>query len=349
MSALRYHPDRNPGKELEFIAEFQAIQAAHEILSDPQQRMKYDTARARLRAGYGKYYSTSGANTSRKTSAGGYNFASGPKPPPFSARPQPFQNGPSTGARRYASYARAAPQRPWGKKHDEGQARADAYRGFQGMKNSPSMPGRGGFANSGQSPRPKSAYEYFEPPPMRGGNNTGPSRSHTSARRKQGFTPGTAGGDEPMAANTSAYSSVPREEGVPGSNNRGRPSAQNGSPWTDQTNAHDARSRELACPNPPKQPHRPDLAPTGIGAQLALPRPAWERYVGELNTYMREWDGFNRRILQHFSARQEANESAIEEDVQIQKHWDVACELHWECILELRKLQIWISNGGKLI
>lgn len=331
---------------MEFIAKFQAIQAAHEILSDPQQRMKYDTARARLRADYGKYYSTPGANTSRKTPADGYNSAPGPKPP---ARPQPFQNGPSTGARRYATYARAAPQRRWWKKYDEGRARADAYRGFQGMKDSPSMSGVGGFANSGQSPRPKSAYEYFETPPKSGGNNTGQSRLHTSARRKQAFAPGTAGGDEPMAANTSAYSSVPREEGVPGSNNTGQPSAQNETAWADQTNAHDARSRGLACPNPPKQPHRPDLVKTGLGAQLALPRPAWERYIGDLNTYMREWDGFNRRILQHINARQDANESAIEEDVQAEKHWDVACKLHWECILELRKLHIWISNGGKLI
>ena len=150
---------------------------------------------------------------SRKTPAGGYTPASAPKPAPFPARPQPFQNGngPSNGAHRYASYARAAPQQPWGKKHDDGQTRADAYRGFQGMKSSPNTSGRGGFANSGQSPRPKSAYEYFKTPPKQG-ENIGPSRSYTSARRKQGFAPGTAGGDEPMAANTSAYSSVPRED-----------------------------------------------------------------------------------------------------------------------------------------
>ena len=331
---------------MEFIAKFQVIQAAHEILSDPHQRKKYDNARARLHPGYGRYRSTPGANTSRKTPADEYNSASAPKPP---ARPQPFQNEPSAGARRHASYARAAPQRPWWKKYDEGRARADADRGFQEMNNSQSIPGMGGFANSGQPPRPKLAYEYFQAPPKPGWNNTGPSCSHTSARRKQGFAPRTAGGDEPMAANTFDYSSVPREEGVPGSNNLGRPSAQNGSPWADQTNAHDACSHELACPTPPKQPHRPDLVPTGIEAQLALPRPAWERYIGELDTYMREWDGFNRQILHHINTLQDANEAAIEEDVQAQKHWEMTCKLHWECILELRKLHIWISNGGKVI
>lgn len=79
------------------------------------------------------------------------------------------------------------------------------------MKNSPNTSGRGGFANSGQSPRPKSAYEYFKTPPKQG-ESTGPTRSHTSARKKNGFAPGTSGGDEPMAANTSAYSNVPRED-----------------------------------------------------------------------------------------------------------------------------------------
>ena len=65
MKALKYHPDRNPGREAEFNAKFQAIQAANEILSDPQQRLKYDTDR--LRAGYGKFYGPPKANTQRKT------------------------------------------------------------------------------------------------------------------------------------------------------------------------------------------------------------------------------------------------------------------------------------------
>ncbi|ORY03865.1 DnaJ domain-containing protein, partial [Clohesyomyces aquaticus] len=40
--ALKYHPDRNPGRESEFVTKFQQIQAAHEVLSDPQLRLKYD-------------------------------------------------------------------------------------------------------------------------------------------------------------------------------------------------------------------------------------------------------------------------------------------------------------------
>lgn len=219
--ALKYHPDRNPGKEVEFIAKFQAIQAAHEILSDPQQRLRYDTDR--LRAGYGRQYAAHArANTSRRTHAS--HTTASAKPQPFSARAQYANTGPSTGAQRYASYAKAAPQQPWEKKNDDGQTRADAFRGFQGMKNgSPNMSGWSSFdprtgrsgttrangTSTGQTPRTKSAYEYFKASskPTEG---AGTPRSQTT-RRKNGFAPGTAGGDEPMAANTSAYTSTPRD------------------------------------------------------------------------------------------------------------------------------------------
>jgi hypothetical protein len=39
----------------------------------------------------------------------------------------------------------------------------------------------------------------------------------------------------------------------------------------------------------------------------------------------------------------------IEEDVQVRKHWDVACELHRECIVDLGRLREWIRRGGKVI
>jgi curved DNA-binding protein CbpA len=47
--ALQYHPDRNPGREAEFVVKFQEIQAAHEILGDQTQRIKYDTERRKYR------------------------------------------------------------------------------------------------------------------------------------------------------------------------------------------------------------------------------------------------------------------------------------------------------------
>ncbi|GAB1208693.1 hypothetical protein APSETT445_007444 [Aspergillus pseudonomiae] len=220
--------DRNPGKEVEFISKFQAIQAANEVLSDPQQRLRYDTDR--LRAGYGKYYGPPKSNSPRKAPT--KNFPSSPsaKPqaakPSFSSRPQSFHSGPSSGAQRYASYARAAPKQPWEKMHDEGQTRADAYRGFQDMKGNHTSgwsqfdprTGRSGYSgatprtnasSASQSTRPKSAYEYFKTSPKPAGSES--TRAH-STKKKQGFAPRSAGGDEPMAPNTSSYSNVPRNE-----------------------------------------------------------------------------------------------------------------------------------------
>ncbi|KAE8144657.1 DnaJ domain protein [Aspergillus avenaceus] len=219
--ALKYHPDRNPGKEVEFIAKFQAIQAANEILSDNQQRLRYDTDR--LRAGYGKYYGP--PKTSPRKAQTNHHTPPSAKPhtkQSFSSRPQSFNGGPSSGAQRYASYARAAPKQPWEKAQDEGQTRADAYRGFQDMKGNQGWSqfdprtGRSGHASStprantsSQSARPKSAYEYFKTSPK---PNPDSARAQ-STKKKQGFAPrAAAGGDEPMATNTSSYSNVPRGE-----------------------------------------------------------------------------------------------------------------------------------------
>ncbi|CAG8258779.1 unnamed protein product [Penicillium olsonii] len=246
--ALKYHPDRNPGREVEFNAKFQAIQAANEILSDPQQRVKYDTDR--LRAGYGKNYGPARANTQRKTQTPSY-------PPRPTATPTPSAgaqytktppNGPSAGARRYASHARAGPQQ-W-KPNDNAQTRADAFKGFSNMRGGPpggwqgfdpstgrasaGTPGPGAqrqpFGASAQSTRPKSAFETFN------------THSH-STKKKQGFAPGAAGGDEPMARNTSAYSSSSRTE---------RPSSQYYEPAPPPT------AKKSSDPEPKRHSYTPE-------------------------------------------------------------------------------------------
>ncbi|KAJ6121017.1 Heat shock protein DnaJ N-terminal [Penicillium sp. IBT 18751x] len=219
--ALKFHPDRNPGKEQEFIARFQAIQAANEILSDPQQRLKYDTDR--LRAGYGKVYGPPKTNTARRP-APTYANTQPPKPQPpkqpYTTRPQTSSKGPSAGAKRYEAHARAGPQQ-WKPPQDEAQTRADAFRAFHGMRSNTS--GWRGFdpetgratASSGSSEsaprqqnapfgaqRPKSAYEFFKD-----SARSQKSASPNSPKKRNGFAPGTAGGDEPMARNTSAYNS----------------------------------------------------------------------------------------------------------------------------------------------
>ncbi|KAL2818381.1 hypothetical protein BJX63DRAFT_73003 [Aspergillus granulosus] len=219
--ALKYHPDRNPGRELEFNAKFQAIQSAHEILSDPGQRLKYDTER--LRNGN---YGPPKTSAARRDPTAGFPTAKPNTKAPFAERPKSFHNGPSTGAQRYTSYARAAPKQPWEKMRDETQTRADAYRGFQEMKGN-NMPGWSSFDPRGRTPqpgatrptgatmnghaaRPKSAYEYVH---TGGKPAAADTAAHSqSTKKKQGFAPRAAGGDEPMAANTASYRNGPRVE-----------------------------------------------------------------------------------------------------------------------------------------
>jgi len=243
-SALKYHPDRNPGHEVEFNAKFQDIQAAHEILTDPQQKLKYDTDR--LRGGYLNIYSSPtrpNGPPPRQTAA---NF------PPPPRRTTATQNGkssypasgvhkppPTSGASRYASHARAGAQ-SWEKAKEEAQARAEAFRPFQDMKTGPTrgnaspgrgshwsaQPGRGGSTNMPPPPppppppqMPKTQRSWDQFPNQFPDNKAGfPGMSRTQTqRRRQGFAPNTPGGDEPMAQNTSAYFNVSRGERPPAS------------------------------------------------------------------------------------------------------------------------------------
>ncbi|KAH2444896.1 hypothetical protein KXV83_001801 [Aspergillus fumigatus] len=222
--ARKFHPDRNPGREHEFKPKFQAIQAAHEILSDPQQRRKYDIDR--LQAGYGNRYGPPKPDTPRRTPANPYASATPPKAQtsrqPFSGRPQSSHSAYSTGTQSYANYWRSGPKPPWEKAYGAGRTGADAYRRFQGTWGNSTTgwsrfnprTARAGYTDSvprpnatptGQPTRPKTAYEYFKKP-------TDQSSRTQSTPKKHGFAPRSASGDEPMAANTSSYTTVPRRE-----------------------------------------------------------------------------------------------------------------------------------------
>jgi hypothetical protein len=170
------------------------------------------------------------------------------------------------------------------------------------------------------------------------------------------------------------------------------------------TTKRDIRPRELILPNPPKRPWAPQTVALSPGT-MVLPLEKWQYYVSQMGTYMHDWNIFNRKIMSHFNARQEAVETGlssnwisavgdssrlklneddeadeksetrtadtfdvddtlipgsgkggfsaylrgIEEDVQVRKHWEVACEMHRECILDLGRLREWIRNGGKVV
>lgn len=159
--------------------------------------------------------------TQRKTQPASFASATPPprthnQKPPFGTRSHTTSNSSSAGAQRYASHARAGAQQS-SKSQDDAQTRADAFRAFHGMRGSNSAGWRGFDPETGRAtpssggtprqqnapfgnPRPKSAYEHFK----ENIKSQGPA-SPNSPKKRNGFAPGTPGGDEPMARNTSAY------------------------------------------------------------------------------------------------------------------------------------------------
>lgn len=274
--ALKYHPDRNPGKELDVVSKFQAVQAAHEILSDPGQKRKYDIDRAKLKP-----------NTPTLPRRGPVpptpsQFPPPPRRAPTTARGQnPFagnahttrnQPTPSANAEKYGAYARAGAQQ-WERTKEEAQSRQDAFRGFQQMRPGQS-PTRERFAppppprqpryptaarpasyvphSAGAgpttAPRQQKSWDEF--------NRTGrfsagteaspgfPGLSRTqSTRKKHGFMPTTPDGDEPPAPRSSAYASYSRGE---------RPQASNPQSYFPEGTPHHS---------PQLNPQRPDKSP----------------------------------------------------------------------------------------
>ncbi|KAF3917342.1 hypothetical protein ABW21_db0201108 [Orbilia brochopaga] len=89
--ALKYHPDRNPGREAEFNAKFQQIQAAHELLTDAVRRKLYDRSRL-YHANFSKTKAeqyTEAPTSSREPPSRKYTASSATKPNYPSTHPRP--------------------------------------------------------------------------------------------------------------------------------------------------------------------------------------------------------------------------------------------------------------------
>ena len=223
MKALKYHPDRNPGKEVEYNSKFQAIQSANEILTDPQQRAKYDAAR--MRAGLLYTYTNSSSPPTRPNvppRPTTTNFPPPPRPPPAPA-PKSQYPPPPSGAQKYARFNRPESTSTWaGSGSDEGKYKAwDQMRHGQGQPPlrrtvPPKVPrsataawqaGRepnGGVPRS--SSRGRSEWDRFQE------GHPGVARANTTrvSPRRPRFAPGTPGEDERQAP--SAYFNVSRGE-----------------------------------------------------------------------------------------------------------------------------------------
>lgn len=130
-----WHPDRNAGKEEECVPRFQAIQAAHEILSDPVNKAQYDADRKVA----GPFKSATAAAAAGPAQRGNpYQATSNFPPPPRRTQPGQWQRPqfrpPQTnGAERFSNFAGANVQPP--KPADATQNRANAfYRAQQNQK-----------------------------------------------------------------------------------------------------------------------------------------------------------------------------------------------------------------------
>lgn len=238
--ALKFHPDRNPGKEVEFNAKFQAIQAAHELLSDPEQKAKYDTYRSRQDTPQGKFNSYTSPTATGPGSGHGPQrpgpqmpprtpFTNFPPPPPRrtpaqSASKPDYMKSPPPKSPRYPS-TRNPPSdyHVWTSSGEDTKAKSNTFKAWEQMKgghsstrnppNTPKAARPNVWPNpsNGQVPKdgtPKSGpkwehfHEAYSGPP-------GMSRSHSTRPPSKGaFAPETPG--EAQQARNSAYFNVSR-------------------------------------------------------------------------------------------------------------------------------------------
>lgn len=212
-SALKYHPDRNPGREAAANSMFQTIQAAHEVLTDPEQRAKYDTMRLKNASGvrYPAYGSSSTSGTrGNPWSSAGSEWAPPPKPPPprDSERRRP---PPSSGAQRWNHFP---PNGTIPNPNADAESRRQTYQAWERMRPQqsrarPSQSSReesSGYRRA-TSPKPsKPDYDGYRDGATHHSPRTSPSRSSSSrySFKKASFMPGSSGGDEPSAS--TAYS-----------------------------------------------------------------------------------------------------------------------------------------------
>ena len=192
------------------------------MLTDPEQRAKYDNGRlkssnTRTHSGFGAPPTTASGTRGNPWANAGSQWAPPPKPPPpkdFDRRKPP---PPSAGAQRYANFATANGTAP--KANQDAEARRKTYQAWESMRQPP--PSRAWQPSkpvpkeyTPQSGREESNSYKHQPPPksskpgydeFRAGASQSDRTSPTRPSRKNGFMPGTPGPDEPPASSTSAY------------------------------------------------------------------------------------------------------------------------------------------------
>ncbi|KAF4126726.1 molecular chaperone DnaJ [Geosmithia morbida] len=187
--ALKYHPDRNPGREHEANAQFLVIQKAHDVLTDPQQKAAFDATRGRA------------------TAKSRYPTASGVRGNPWADVAQQFPTPPrrNQSTRTPGSSAASGAER-WNTRFSAGvppTARQNAPTSSETRKNAAQT-----FANMRPKPQAKADAGSSRPVPP-GPPPPTPPRTESAKQRQQAFfgvrrtgcqTRTTANGDEPPAA-----------------------------------------------------------------------------------------------------------------------------------------------------
>ena len=239
--ALKWHPDRNHGRELEASTKFQDISAAYEILVEPSTRAKYDNERAKVFTKYSPFTSPT-ATTNPYANFPPTRPPPATKPRPPKAAPGPNMKSPTSGAAQYAQYT--ANRSAWANTKEGAGTRADASRAYDAwtsMRGGTSQ-GRGTATQGRGAPQPSQAAPAVPPrrgptrpqtfahpssnatpqstPRARAGwtdpeTNPGPGMARANTMRtpkKNGFDPGSNLGDEPPARSTSAYTNLARDD-----------------------------------------------------------------------------------------------------------------------------------------
>jgi curved DNA-binding protein CbpA len=181
--ALKYHPDRNPGREQEVNSKFQIIQSAHEVLTDPQQKAKYDASLSRSGRG--------GQSANVKGNPWSHVSSQFPTPP---RRNQGSRGGaapPPSGAQRWQSrFSAGVPPTAKQQTSADAEAKKNAARAFEGMRK-PSAHSNAKSSASAQAP----------PPPPRTETARQRQQAAFGNSRKSGYYPRSADlGDEPPVA-----------------------------------------------------------------------------------------------------------------------------------------------------
>lgn len=185
---------------MEFVPKFQAVQAAHEVLSDPQEKVRYDTGRAKQNRASAPPPPRDDPYNFRKPQrpASSTNFPPPPKGPAPGPRPTTYGAPPRTpasaGAEKFNAFTRGADT--WDRRKFEEAAKADAARKFPAMRGEQSyqMPPRRPHPTA---PRPTSAETYDNAP-----NPGFPGMSRAANSRRPPYA------EQPSQSTRSAYSYV---------------------------------------------------------------------------------------------------------------------------------------------